>query len=222
MAGLRFAWCGACWGRRPFAGFGQTALRALVIRLAYPGSKVEEHAPSLHRMMLTADDSRPELNLIENDLHKRHIARKLRLRNFAGCVVGELFRMSITPGIQPSTTAAVRLAAHSQHQATGRVTTLPESLEREFKRGFSLYRDTSHLHAAALLNNPGISDIELSEPGLLGFLSRARAFENFLDGVLRGPGTKWDPWRVPPELPAAPIPGWPPLNEQEIGIAGCE
>lgn len=194
----------------------------LLAWMAYPGSDVEEHAPSLHRMMLTTDDSRAELNLIENDLRKRHIARDLRLRNFAGCVVGELFRMSITPGIRSSTKAAVRLAAHSQYQATGRVTTLPKSLERDFKRGFSLYRDTSHLHAAALLNNPGISDIELSELGLLGFLSMARAFEKFLDGVLSGPGTKWDPWRVPPELPAAPMPGWPPLNEQEIGIAGCE
>jgi len=117
------------------------------------------------------------------------------MRIFAGLVVLELVRIAAATLKPPSMAQAIRLVSFNQYREIR--TSSVENLEREVRRGFAQCRNTAHLHAAAIYNDPNVSEIENCGMNTLRFLARARGLEDFIDKNIAGGSFKWTPWRVP-------------------------
>ncbi len=191
----------------------------LLARMAYPDREGDGVVAQLHQTMRNADNLREALNPLEADISKRHVARQTRPRILAGSVVLELARIAATPVVQPSIKAAIRLVASGQTEFDGKRAQMA-SMVREVEKGFSEYRNTAHLQAAAIRARPSLETMECSETGTIRFLSQARGFEMLLDEWLSDGRTKWHPWRVPPEVPATSDIPQPRLDQQEIDLIG--
>lgn len=189
----------------------------LLARMAYADRDGDEVVAQLHETMRSAHNLREALNPFEADISDRHVARHKRPRALAGSVVLELGRIVATPGVRPSIKAAIQLVAIGQKEFDRKRAQLA-SIVREVEKGFSDYRNTAHLQAAAIRARPSLETIECSEPGTIRFLSQARGFEMLLDEWLSEGRTKWHPWRVPPEVPATSDIPQPRLEQQEIDL----
>ena len=147
-----------------------------------------------HDALCRSDNRVARLNTFDLCI-ETYLRRDVTYRIHAGAVLLALVRLAATTGQWPGIIAGCRLAAHEKFRETRRSS--PESLAREFSRGFSRYRNTAHLQAAAIHGSPGIAEIELSPADLTRFLARARGFEMFMDRNVHGPRQNWSPWRVP-------------------------
>jgi len=171
----------------------------LLARMGSEDGEEEGVVRQVYEVMCRSDGTRTELDSFGKTVERHHIRQKLSERLAAAHVVLELVRIAATTGKPPSEAKALRLAAFNHHK-TFRKSSL-ESLERNFRRGFSAYRNTAHLQAAMVLQEPSILAIEGSVENTVRFLSRARGLERFMDNNLAGGSFKWSPWRVPPRIP---------------------
>jgi hypothetical protein len=187
----------------------------VLARMSYEDGVGNQVVSQLYEMMKTADNSSPDLNILEGDLAKRQVGRNMRHRVLAGSVVLELVRLVATSKTTPSLAQAFRLVALNQgHHDKKRAH--QESLLREVRKGFSDYRNTAHLQAASLIADPG----EASEVGFLAFLARARAFELFLNTEMVSRKFSWEPWAVPNVISPAFDFRIRRLSAEEVAAAG--
>jgi hypothetical protein len=173
----------------------------LLARMGYEDDVGDDVVDRLHDFMSRSKNDAPALNELERDVEKRHVRRQLRLRHFAGQTLLGLVRIAATTGQSPSEGQAIRLCAVNQKLIDMR-RTKTESLEREIRRGFSMYRNTAHLQAAMIVADPSVCDMENSEEHTRNFLARARGLEIFVDANVAGKDFKWNPWRIPPVIAA--------------------
>jgi hypothetical protein len=174
----------------------------------------------IYSAMLGSNPSVRELNDFELGIQKRHIGKDVRQRVYAGEVLLELVRLAGSTGRPPRANQAYRLAAFHEQELKPNTTT--DTLERSIRKGFSDYRNTSHLQAAMVLRDPPLEEIENSPENTVRFLARARGFEMFIDANVAGPDFKWDPWRVPKNIAPATQIDIDTLTHQERAIAQVE
>lgn len=190
----------------------------LLARMGAPDSEDEEVIRQVHEAMCRSDNSRENLDSFGKNLERNHIRKNVRERVMAGEVVLEMVRITATTQRPPSENKSIRLAA-ANHLKKFQRSSEP-SLARDFRRGFSNFRNTAHLQAAMVLGAPNIADVECSLSNLVQFLARARALEHFIDNNLTSTNFKWSPWRIPPRIPANFKINLVSLTDQELRMIG--
>ena len=190
----------------------------LLALMAYEDKGHDGVVEQIHGTMIRANYDLETLNSFERDIMERHLARQVRLRVFAGSTLLELIRISLTTGKAPSAAQGALLVAYNHFQATKQSSV--ENIEREVRKGFANFRATAHLQAAAIVNQPGLSDIEGSEENTRRFLARARGFEQLFDKNIVSRAFKWQPLRVPESIePILEFP-YPHLSSEELAAIG--
>lgn len=190
----------------------------LFARMGSSDREDENVIRQVYETMCRSDNTQSKLDSLGQTIERHYVSKNLRERLAAGQVVLELVRIAATTGKPPTVAKALRLAAHNDHQTFRRSS--QESLERNFRRGFSLFRNTAHLQAAMVFEEPSVLEVEGSPEKTEEFLSRARGFERFIDNNLSGNTFKWDPWRVPPQISIGSDIRVIPLTEQELRVIG--
>lgn len=187
----------------------------VLARMSYEDGLDDQMVPQLYEIMKNADNSSPDLNVLEDAIVNTQVRRNKRHRVLAGSVVLELVRLRATTKGKPSLTQAFRLVGFNQGNHDEK-RAHPESLLREVRKGFSDYRNTAHLQAAWLIADLG----EASEACFLAFLARARAFELFLNTEMVSKNFRWEPWCVPDAVPPTFDFKIKRLNAEEVAAAG--
>lgn len=172
----------------------------LMARMGTADTEDQQVVMQIFQAMRDADNTRVALNTFESGIEKRHVRNDVALRVAAGQVMLEMVRISATTMMPPSVKKAVALVAHNTYRHVNRSSVA--TFERQARKGFSDYRNTAHLQAAALLPGTGYADFEDNEDATKLFLGKARALETFFDDNVAGGDIKWHPWRVPNSIPA--------------------
>lgn len=172
----------------------------LLARMGTADAEDQQVVMQIFQAMLDADNTEISLNSFEAGIEKRHVRNDVPLRVAAGQVMLELVRICATTMTAPSVKKAVTLVAHNTYRHVNKSSIA--TFERQARKGFSDYRNTAHLQAAALLPGTGYADIEGDEDATKLFLGKARALESFFDANVAGGDIKWRPWRVPHSIPA--------------------
>lgn len=172
----------------------------LLARMGAADAEDTQVVMQIFQAMRAADNGETSLNNFETGIEKRHVRNDVPLRVAAGQVMLELVRIGATTMAPPSVKKAVTLVAHNTYRHLNKSSV--ETFERQARKGFSDYRNTAHLQAAALLPGTGYADFEDNEDATKRFLGKAKALETFFDANVAGGDIKWRPWRVPNSIPA--------------------
>lgn len=199
-----------CWIERPDL--------YLLARMGSEDRDDENVVSQVYEAMCRSNNTRPRLDNFGLTIEKNHISRNLRERLWAGQVLLEMVRITATTRKPPSQTKAIRLAIFN-HSRTLRIP-LAESFERNVRRACSSYRDTIHLQASMVIQDPSVEEIEGSLENTVRFLSRARGLERFIDNYVAGGLFEWSPWRVPMRIPVTSHITIEKLSKQELKIIG--
>lgn len=190
----------------------------LLVRMDAPDCISPSEVHQIYRATLNSDPNSGKLNGFEHTIATKFISQNKRLRRFAGQVVLEACRIAQASKEPPSAKKAIELTA-SFHRGVKPSTTLA-TFEREIRRGFQSFRDTAHLQAAMVYDDPSLQEIEGSEEAGRKFLARARAFQDFIDGNLISDQLRWKPWRVPAVIMANHEVSFRSLNFDERRLLG--
>lgn len=189
----------------------------LLARMGVRDSENDDVALQVYQAMCRSDNTTSTLSSFDQIIEKGQVRRDIHRRVMAGEVVLEMARIAASTSGPPTLAKAVDLAVFNHHREFSKSS--PESLERVFRRGFSQYRNTAHLQATLVEARYGV-DFESSLEETIVFLSRARAFELFIDNQVVKKVFRWSPWRVPTSVPIHPEFNAPPLSEEERAVIG--
>lgn len=178
----------------------------------------ENVVSQVYEAMCRSNNSRARLDAFGQTIEKHHISKNLTERLWAGQVLLEMVRIAATTQKSPSQAKAVQLAAFNHHRVFSRSSA--EVLQRNVRRGFTNFRNTAHLQAVLVLQDPDISEIEGSMEQTVRFLSRARGLERFVDSHVAGRHFEWSPWRVPARIPIQSKILVNKLSNQELKVIG--
>ncbi len=173
----------------------------VLARMAVPDDE-DEAVFQAYKLMSESDNSKPEMNTLENMIRENFVGKNVRPRVLAGSVILELARLENAIGAKASLSKAYQLVAHNQQRHDGMRSQIP-SLVVSAKEGLRLYRSTSHLQAALVYGRPSILEVEDNLESMLAFFGVARWFEDLLDRVLvPKDAAKWHLWRIPKSIPS--------------------
>jgi hypothetical protein len=163
-------------------------------------------------------DSGENLSKYGEMVNSRMLKQSVRARVIAGEVVLELARLASATGKPPTVTAARKLVALNRERHKSKAT--PPTIMRDVEKSLTMYRNTAHFQAVAVLDPDLFAKIEDSEEATLRFLGLARAFEEFMDANVMSAKFKWAPVRVPQQIQAIYDINLVPLLKQELRAAG--
>jgi hypothetical protein len=177
----------------------------------------------LYSAMLREDELNPpesgeSLSKFGEKVKSGTLEQSVRARVIAGEVVLELARLASATGKPPTVTAARKLVALNRERHKSKAT--PPTIMRDVEKSLTMYRNTAHFQAVAVLDPDLFAKIEDSEEATLRFLGLARAFEEFMDANVVSAKFKWAPVRVPQQIQAIYDINLVPLLKQELRAAG--
>lgn len=182
-----------------------------------PMSVEHTYSSMLVEDKLNPDTTEGQMSVFATRLKRTVIEKHMKERVLTGEVVLELARLASATRKPPTVNAARRLVADKHHHFFGTGTL--NTIEREVEKSFTLFRNTAHLQAAAVLEPSLIVAMEGSETACRKFLGIARAFEEFIDANVVSEAFQWSPLRVPTQIDRLSVIEFLPLSDQELAVS---